>query len=324
MPVGRINYMHLEPMSFEEFLMAHDKVRLVDYLKSYELASTIPVVIHEQLSSLFREYVIIGGLPAAVKSWVSQRSLEAVHQIQHELLATYRDDFPKYSKRIPKERLEEVMLSVPKQLGTKFVYTQVNPDTQLQSIKQALALLNKARICHPVMSSAANGIPLGAETREKYFKEIFIDIGLCSTALGYTLNDIQTVNDLQFINKGALAEQVTGQLLRTISPYYVEPALFCWARDEKGSNAEVDYLIQHGHLVVPVEVKAGKTGTLKSLHLLMGLKNLSLAVRVNADIPTVVQVKMNNSIGVEVNYKLLSLPFYLAGEIHRLISAVQA
>jgi len=323
MPVGRINYMHLEPMSFAEFLMAHDKARLVDYLKSYELTSTIPTVIHDQLTNLFREYVIIGGLPASVKSWVSQRSLEAVHQIQHELLATYRDDFPKYSKRIPRERLDEVMLSVPKQLGTKFVYTQVNPDAPFQSIRQALALLNKARICHPVTSSAANGIPLGVETREKYVKEIFIDIGLCSVALGYSLNDIHTVNDLQFINKGALAEQITGQLLRTISPYYVEPELFCWAREEKGSSAEVDYLIQHGHQVVPVEVKAGKTGTLKSLHLLMGLKNLPLAVRVNADIPTVTQVNMNNSLGVEVNYKLLSVPFYLLEQLHRLISTIQ-
>ena len=94
-------------------------------------------------------------------------------------------------------------------------------------------------------------------------------------------------------------------------------------REEKGSSAEVDYLIQHGHQVVQVEVKAGKTGTLKSLHLLMGLKNLPLAVRVNADIPTVTQVNMNNSLGVEVNYKLLSVPFYLLEQLHRLISTIQ-
>ncbi len=319
MPVGRINYMHLEPMSFEEFLIAYGKDRLVDYLKSFESNTQIPATIHEQLTTLFKEYIIIGGLPAAVQSWVSLRSLKTVNQIQHELIATYRDDFSKYSKRVPTERLDEVMLSVSKQLATKFVYTQVNPDVSVHSIKQALSLLNKARISHCVINSSANGVPLGADSREKYFKEIFIDVGLCSSALGLTLNDIQTAEDLQFVNKGGLAEQVVGQLLRTITPYYIEPSLYCWSREEKGSSAEVDYLIQHNSRIIPVEVKAGKAGKLKSLHILIGLKKFALAVRVNADFPSVTEVKLTNSLGIEVNYTLLSLPFYLTGQISRLL-----
>jgi predicted AAA+ superfamily ATPase len=211
------------------------------------------------------------------------------------------------------------MLSVPKQLATKFVYTQVNPDASVRSIKQALSLLNKARISHCVSSSAANGVPLGADSHDKYFKEIFIDVGLCSSALGLTVHDIQNAEDLQFVNKGGLAEQVVGQLLRTITPYYIQPSLYCWSREEKGSSAEVDYLIQNNHRIVPVEVKAGKTGTLKSLHILMGLKNLSLAIRINADFPSVTEVKFTNSLGVGVKYTLLSLPFYMTGQISRLL-----
>lgn len=319
MPVGRINYLHLEPMSFEEFLMACGKERLVDYLKSFEMNTQIPATIHDRLAALFNEYIIIGGLPAAIQSWVSSRSLKNVNQIQHELIATYRDDFSKYSKRVPTERLDEVMLSVPKQLATKFVYTQVNPDVSVHYLKKAVSLLNKARISHCVTNSFANGVPLGADSREKYFKEIFIDVGLCSSALGLTLNDIQTTEDLQFVNKGGLAEQVVGQLLRTITPYYIEPSLYCWSREEKGSSAEVDYLIQHNSRIIPVEVKAGKAGTLKSLHILMGLKNFALAVRVNADFPSVTEVKLTNSLGKEVSYTLLSIPFYLTGQISRLL-----
>lgn len=242
-----------------------------------------------------------------------------MNQIQHELIATYRDDFSKYSKRVPTERLDEVMLSVPKQLATKFVFTQVNPDVSVHSIKQAVSLLNKARISHCVINSSANGVPLGADSREKYFKEIFIDVGLCSSALGLTLNDIQTTEDLQFVNKGGLSEQVVGQLLRTITPYYIEPSLYCWSREEKGSSAEVDYLIQHNTRIIPVELKAGKAGTLKSLHILMGLKNFAIAVRINADFPSVTEVQITNSLGNEVNYTLLSIPFYLTGQIRRLL-----
>lgn len=319
MPVGRINYMHLEPMSFEEFLMAYGKERLVDYLKSFELNTQIPVTIHEQFTALFKEYIIIGGLPASVQSWISSRSLKNVNQIQYDLIATYRDDFSKYSKRVPTERLDEVMLSVPKKLATKFVYTQVNPDVSVHTIKQAVSLLNKARISHCVTNSSANGLPLDTDSREKYFKEIFIDVGLCSSALGLTLNDIQTAEDLQFVNKGGLAEQVVAQLLRSITPYYIEPSLYCWSREEKGSSAEVDYLIQHNSRIIPVEVKAGKAGTLKSLHILMGLKNFSIAVRINADFPSVTEVKLTNSLGKEVNYILLSIPFYLTGQTRRLL-----
>jgi predicted AAA+ superfamily ATPase len=321
MPVGRINYMHLEPMSFEEFLMAQDKESLLTFLNGYQWGSDIPISIHEQFSALFKEYVVVGGLPAAVQSWTKERSLISANKIHNDLFATYRDDFSKYSKRVPTQRLDEVMSSIPKQLASKFIYSSVNPDASLHSIKQALYLLNKARVSHCVMGSSANGIPLGADVREKYFKEIFIDVGLSSAALGLSLKDIPSIEDLSLLQKGALAEQVVGQLLRTLPPFYIEPKLYCWAREEKGSSSEVDYLIQHDSRVVPVEVKAGKTGTLKSLHVLMGLKNLSVAVRINADFPSITDVKVINSLNNEVNYKLLSLPFYLLGQLHRLIES---
>lgn len=319
MPVGRISYMHLEPLSFEEFLWASGKQTLYDFLLRYDLSFDIPAAIHDQFISLFKEYLLVGGLPASVFQWTTQHSLQKINQIQHDLLATYRDDFAKYRGRIPVERLDEVMMAVPKMLGRKFVMRHVNPSIPSNTIKQALAILGKARICHRVLGCSANGVPVAAEIKATYFKEIFLDVGLCSTALGLNLNQLQIAHELILINNGSIAEQSVGQLLRTIGPPYLEPSLYYWHRKEPGSNAEMDYIIQHGNTIVPIEVKAGATGSLKSLHLFMKLKKLSVAIRINSYFPSQTPVKIKDHLGESVEYRLISIPFYLIGQIHRLL-----
>lgn len=323
MPVGRINYMHLEPLSFEEFVLAQDKKTLYDYLQSYDFSAEIPEFIHAQLINLFKEYLFVGGLPAAVMSWKTERSLQKMHQIQSDLLATYRDDFNKYRGRIALERLQELMHAIPTMLGQKFISSRVNAAVQSNTIKQVLDLLEKARLCHRVRSCAANGVPLASEIKEKYFKLIFLDVGLCSTELGLGWSQIQSMQQLTLINSGGLTEQVVGQLLRTIEPAYIEPALYCWQRDERGSNAEIDYVLQHANQVIPIEVKAGSTGSLKSLHLFMGLKKYPLAVRINSDFPSRCQVDVKDHLGKAIQYQLLSIPLYLTEQIHRLIDLCQ-
>lgn len=319
MPVGRISYMHLEPLSFEEFLLASDKSSLLEYLTNYSLEAELPAAIHEQLMHLFKEYTFIGGMPAAVSSWIHKKSLQEVNQIHHDLMATYRDDFAKYSARLPVERFDEVILSVPKSLGEKFVFSKVNPEIRSSIVKQALDLLCKARICYRVNGTAGNGVPLEAEIQEKYLKIIFLDVGLCSAALGLTLDQLYMIKELTLINHGGIAEQLVGQSLRTVFPFYVEPSLFYWHREEKGSNAEVDYLIQHHSKVIPIEVKAGSTGSMKSLQVFMGLKGYKMAVRINSAPPSLVDVEVKTPQGSLVQYKLLSLPFYLIEQIHRLL-----
>lgn len=319
MPVGRISYMHLEPLSFEEFLLASDKAALVDYLNSYQMGLEIPGLIHEQLMSHFKEYIIVGGMPAAVACWTTKKSLKEVNQIHHDLMATYRDDIAKYRGRIAGEKLEEVMMAVPKHLGEKFIYSKVNPSMQINVIKQSLDLLCKARICHRINGSSANGVPLGAEILEKYLKVIFLDVGLSSAALGLSLDQLYPLQELILTNKGGIAEQVVGQILRGIDPHFIEPTLYYWHREEKGSSAEIDYVIQHSNRVIPIEVKAGNTGSLKSLHLFMALKQFSTAVRVNSDIPSTTAVSVKDHQGNPINYTLVSIPFYLLGQLHRLL-----
>lgn len=320
MPVGRIGYLYLEPLSFEEFLLAKKNNGLLDYIQKYLIQEAVPETIHEQLMTLYKEYLIIGGLPAVVANWVKTQSLLEVSRIQHDLITSYRDDFGKYHGRFAIERLEDVMISVPKQLAQKFTYQQANTDVHSSQLKTALGLLNKARICHPVISSHANGVPLAAETNEKFFKEIFIDVGLCSAQLGLTLNAVQAAHEISMINRGGIAEQSAGQILRTIFPYYVDPSLYCWMRATAGSTAEIDYVLEHQNHVVPIEIKAGTTGSLKSLHYFMGQKKFHFAVRVNSDYPSIGNIDIKNTQGIAVNYQLLSLPFYLLGQLHRLLS----
>jgi len=265
---------------------------------------------------IVKEYLIVGGMPAAVSSWAKEQSPDIVNQIHFDLLATYRDDFAKYSGRLTTDRLEEIMSSVPHQLGKKFVYRNVNSEVSTVPLKQALDLLTKAGICHRIVSTAANGMPLGAESDERFSKVIMLDCGLCSAALGLSLHHLRSASEISLINSGGMAEQLVGQLLRTINPPYIPPSGYYWQREKKGSDAEVDYIIQHEDQLIPIEVKAGTIGTLKSLHQFMKEKKKSIAVRINSDFPRYYNKDTSES---SIEYNLLSLPFYLVGQLHRLI-----
>lgn len=322
MPVGRINYLHVEPLSFEEFLLAHDKTELVDFLKAFQWNKPIPEALHHRYLTYFREYLLVGGLPAAVKNWRDERSLQQLSQIQHELLSTYRDDFAKYSGKLSTQRLEETMRAIPRQLGNKFVYTAVNPHIAIPDIKRALDLMTKAKLAYRVECTAANGIPLGAELNFKHFKMIFLDVGLVSNALGLSLTHLSSINELTMVNQGALAEQVVGQLLRTLQPSYAEPKVYYWQRTENNSQAEIDYVIQQGSSIVPIEVKAGTSGSLKSLHYFMSKKRLAAAVRINSDYPSIMPVVHQSTTSETASFTFCSLPFYLMGQLHRLLEGV--
>lgn len=319
MPVGRITYLFLEPLSFEEFLLAQGKEILLEQIKKFNWKENIFELTHNKLMKLFNEYIIIGGMPAAIEAWISTESLTAVSSVHRNILQTYRDDFPKYSARMPAEYLNEVLAAVPQSLGKKFVYSDVNRSVRHTVIKDALDLLVKARLVHKVQGTAANGVPLGGELLHHYTKIIMLDVGLCSAALNLSLADLKSVEDLDLINKGGIAEQVVGQLLRTIDPFFMAPELYYWISTDKFASAEIDYVLQHGPNVIPIEVKAGTTGTLKSLHRFMLLKERNLAVRINSAQPQISQVDVKDTLGNPVKYELRSIPFYLIGELHRLL-----
>jgi len=319
MPVGRITYMFLEPRSFEEFLLAQGRVALVSQIKNFNWNEEISEMKHEKLTKLFIEYIIVGGMPAAVQSWIDKKSPPDVSRIHTSILQTYRDYFKKYSGHLPTEYFNEVLTAVPSSLGKKFVYSQVNRTISHTIIKEVLELLIEARLSHKVQATASNGIPLGAEKLPLYTKIILLDVGLSSADLGLSLADLQSFDELDLINKGGIAEQIVGKFLRAIEPFYKKPELYYWVSTDKYASAEVDYVIQHGTKVIPIEVKAGTAGSLKSLHRFMFLKELSLAVRINLTPTQLSEVNVKDAFGNTIQYQLRSIPFYLIGELHRLL-----
>ena len=165
--------------------------------------------------------------------------------------------------------------------------------------------------------SAANAAPLAAEANERRSKVLFLDIGLVSTALGLSILDLEA-GDLVKAGEGRLCEQLVGQHLLYSAPSWEEPRLHHWAREKRGSSAEVDYVISQAGEVIPIEVKAGKTGTLKSLHLFLREKHRRLGLRICSQLPSVMDATTSLATGEEVPFTLLTLPLYMVGEIRRL------
>lgn len=322
MPVGRVTYGHLEPMTFAEFLVASGEELLRAAIERATPSSPLPLVLHQRAMELQRTYQLVGGMPAVVAEWLASRSHARVGTCQRDVLASMRDDFAKYGRRVDPQRIEKVFAALPRLVGRKFQPTQVDRDEKGRALKDAFRMLGMARLVTPVRRSACNGIPLGAEVDERYEKVCMLDVGLFAAMSGIDAASLPDDAALRFANHGQLAEQFVGQELRASRPFGQEPALFTWVREAKSSNAEVDYVIQVGERVVPVEVKAGAAGRLRSLHMMVVEKGLDVAVRVGPEPLQLRDVATALPIGPQRTFRLLSVPPYLVGAIPRLVRAI--
>ena len=323
MPVGRIEYLHLGPMTIEEFLAALDQQRLVSFLGGIHPHESIPESIHQKLLDFLKLFWIVGGMPAAVAAYRDSKSFQHPNREHGIILQTYEDDFSKYRKRIYPQRIRKVFQRIPALVGKKFKYVNLDPDERSKDLADTLDLLEMARVIFRVHHSAGNGVPLGAEMKAKDFKTLFLDIGLMTQSLGLNLPALQVVKDLTLVNNGAVAEQFIGQHLLYQNLSYEKPELYYWNREKKSSSAEVDYLVSIGNMVIPVEVKAGASGSLKSLQVFVSEKRVPAALRFNSMTPSLTQlaVKINGTPGGHP-YLFLSLPHYLVCQAKRLLKEV--
>ena len=224
-------------------------------------------------------------------------------QVLNELMISYQDDFKKYHEKIPVDLLKDVLRSVALQGQGKFVYTQVDTACRTAQIKEALNMLCMAGLIYSVVHTDSNGVPLYAEAKEKYKRYIFMDTGLLQRMLELDLTDVLVSNDLKLINRGALAETFVGtELVKSRSPYQNDN-LYCWHREKKDSNAEVDYVISYKGQIYPVEVKSGVRGSMQSLRIFLKLKNLSMGIRTS----------LENFAAFD---DILIYPLYAIGNIH--------
>ena len=284
--VGRIHSMFMYPMTFDEFLKASGEQLLVDARDRASATDPVPEPLHDRLIGLLRHYMLVGGMPEVVDRWVQTHDFIQCQEVQDDIIVSYEDDFAKYKKRIDSSLLRLTMRSAAVQATKKFVYSQVGGGYKTDEIKKALEMLIRAGILIPVTHTNANGLPLGSEADHSYRKILLLDTGLMLRLLNMTTGDISqitthilTAGAADLVNKGPMAEQIAGlEMLRDQSPN-IRHDLFYWIRQARNSQAEIDYLTCHLQNVLPVEVKAGTQGGMKSLWLFMREKKLSQAVR---------------------------------------------
>ena len=319
MPVGRIEYLFMGSMTFEEYLNANNGEQLVHYLEDYSLEESIPESIHSKAMEHLRTYFLIGGMPEVVGTYIESGSFLEADKIKYSILNTFRDDFNKYKGRHDLTNLQEVFDRLGIIVGKKITYKSLLPDGKSYKVEKILKLFENARLLYRAYHSSANGLPLKAEINRKKAKGIFLDIGLYLSINGLSLSSLNMDENLFFSNRGELAEQFIGQHLLYSRPEYMIPEVYYWNREKSQSNAEIDYLLQLNNTILPIEVKSGKTGTLKSLHLFMDQKDLKLAVRFSTNKPIVEMVSSSLS-DSNYRYKLITLPLYMVEQTERLLN----
>lgn len=319
MPVGRIEYLFMEPMGFEEFLEALDEKALLGLLRAHSLADEFPGTAHARLLRRLRDYMLVGGMPEAVGVFAETGSIAAAGSVHASILETYRDDFAKYGTRSEIAQLRRVYGFVPGAVGDKFKYSRVDSDARSRDVKRALELLVMARVVRRVTHTDATGLPLGATLKESAFKTYFLDVGLMNAACGIDRLTPEQVADARFVNEGAMAEQFIAQHLPLLAPDDRAFTPTYWLREGRANNAEVDFVHQFGSDVAPIEVKAGKSGSLKSLQELVSARHYDRALRFDTNPPLLQRVSHTHSRGDDVvEFTLLSLPLYMVEQTARL------
>ena len=324
MPVGRIEYLHMGPMSFGEFLRAVDPA-LVAHLDALNLDEPSAYTAHRLLQRRFREYLLVGGLPEAVLAHCESRSPLEVAAVHRSIADTYQDDFAKYARGTELTRLQRLFRSIPRTVGRKVTYRNLDPDSRAEEVRAAIDLLVKARVCTRVTHSHCSGLPIGAESDDRTYKLLFMDVGLMNHVFGLDGPSIDAMDAVRLVNEGGIAEQYVGQQLATFGAGEAAPGLHYWLRHGRTGNAEVDYVISRGDWIIPVEVKAGRSGSLKSLLQYAHEKQPPIAVRFDtnpASLQTVRHAIRTATDTVLVTLRILSLPLYaveaLPGLIDRL------
>jgi len=291
-PVGRVEILHLFPMNFEEFLIATKNEKLLPYVSLKKKASE---VIEDKMYHELLNYYWVGGMPACVKEFVDSKNYKSVRKIQEDLLYTYQQDFSKYSPQVNRDCLLDILNSISQNIGGQIIYSKLSERFSVPTIKKGVEVLATAKIFTLVHNVSVDSLPFTISNKQ--FKALFIDIGLLLCVSKVNYETIFLNSDLNTNFTGAWAEQFVGQQL--ISNHF--HPLHYWARTKANSSAEVDFVIEKESKILPVEVKSGKSGKLRSLHLLLNEHSNIKKALIYSKAP----------VGIEG--KLHFLPIYSAG-----------
>jgi len=281
--VGRIRSLYMYPMSFDEFLLAQNEEALLKKKRKSSPLNPISEVLHLKLIQYFKKFLVIGGMPEVVSTYITTRDFNQCQLVLDDLVYSFQDDFAKYKNSVPTSRLREVFDSVIQQTGQKFVFTKAALQSNHKQIKEALSLLIMAGLVIPVKHSAANGLPLGAESNPRKQKMMIFDTGILQRILQLELNSVVLSDDFDTINKGNIAELFVGLEMQKYQSPYHRNELFYWHREAKNSNAEVDFLYIKKGEIFPVEVKSGKSGSMRSMYIFLDEKKKKKGFRISLE-----------------------------------------
>jgi predicted AAA+ superfamily ATPase len=303
-PVGRVEFLYMHPLTFDEYLQALGKDKVLKALQEITPDNLPDANLHQMAGEIFNEYCFVGGMPAVVQDFLENKSYAIIADIKESILTALKDDVAKYSHMTESKYLRHVIEYAPYSVGTRITYEKFgNSLYRSREIKHAFELLEYAMIIQRVYGSPTVTPPIVPHFRVAP-KLVYLDSGLVIQKLGLT-SEISITKDLNSIFRGSFAEQIAGQafLSENIKRH---DALSFWYRNTQSSIAETDYSYLHNGKVIPVEVKSGSTGSLKSLHQFMHLAPSKQAVRLYSG-----ELKSETVEANKIKFNLISVPFYL-------------
>lgn len=290
-PVGMVNLLNIYPLSFEEFLEATSP-NLFTYYQSIASDTKIEDYFHHQLIELYNYYLIIGGMPECISSWLEEKDAQRISQIQQELIEIYKNDFSKHNGKVNSGRILLTFNSIPSQLAKtneKFIYGAIKSGARAREFGEAIEWLNAAGMVNKIHNVSKVAYPLPIYEKMDNFKFFLFDTGLLKTMAGISNDAVLLNKEFQF--KGALTENFVLQQLKTVLD--IEP---CFYADK---NMELDFVMQLNDMLIPLEIKAGES-----------VKSISLKKALNFDMfPYGIRFSKLN---LKKEERIINLPLYFS------------
>ena len=298
-PVGKVNLLNISPMTFDEFLAASDE-GLYSYYMAIQKGQQIEEIFHHRLLDAYNYYLIIGGMPECVQSWITHKDPAEISRIQQELIELYENDFSKHNGKVNSGRILMVFRSLVTQLSKdneKFIFGYVREGARAREFEEAIEWLVSAGMVMRIYNVSKPEHPLKAYEQLNHFKLFMFDVGLMKQMAAISNEAILLKSDYQF--KGALTENYVLQQLKAI--YDTEPKYYA-----PTSTNEIDFVVQDGMNIIPIEVKDGESVTSASFKNYIKEYKPEKAVRLS-------------KLGYEINDSFVNLPLYLANKMGELV-----
>jgi len=310
-PVGRIEFMYLYPLSFKEFLEAkkeHQALEMYDEIPIKSFA-------HEKILALFHEYTLIGGMPEVIRNYVTSGIVTSLKTVYESLMISYVNDAEKYARnQTMRHVLRHCLDSIPYESGNRIKFQGFGKSNyRSREVGEALRVIERAMLIYILYPTTSVDVPAIPDNK-KSPKLQYIDTGLLNYLAGLQHNFFK-YKDLHIFYRGIIAEHIVRQELIATDMESNRKPVF-WVREKKQSSSEVDIVMNFKNYCIPIEVKSGKTGTLKSLHQFIDMAPHSFALRLYAGQFSIEDARTSQG----KPFRLLNLPYFMAGNLDRYIS----